>query len=174
LGGHEFRLALLPDPCYQTGYNGANTFLLYRQNGRVFVSQILNGYYSRIDNSIGVGFAQLNGQQIIEVSTANNMPPSLRSYFFVIDPKTNQAVPKRIFKEGGKLTNEIYSAMLMNEPTDVGLPKSAEALKVFRSNRLAPSFSAYDENEHGRIGDSGRRLRRIVYRWNGRFYAPAR
>jgi hypothetical protein len=170
-GNHQMRLALIDDPCYQTGYNGSNAFLLYRKDGRVFVSQVLNGYYSRIDNSVGIDFANLNGGHVVfEVTTANSMTPSLRSYFFVIDPKTNRALPKKIFKEGSKLTNEIYSAMLMNEPADVGLPKDAEALKVFRDNRLAVSFSAYEQDEQGKIDDNGRKLRRIVYRWNGRFF----
>ena len=171
-GNHQMRLVVVPDPCYQTGYNGSNAFLLYRKDGRVFVSQVLNGYYSRVDNSVGIAFANLRGGQVVfEVTTANSMTPSLRSYFFVIDPKTNHAVPKKIFKEGSKLTNEIYSAMLMNDPADVGLPKDAEALKIFRGNRLAMSFSAYEEDERGRIDDNGRKLRRIIYRWNGRFYA---
>jgi hypothetical protein len=170
-GNHEFRLALIADPCYQTGYSGSNAFLLYRKGGKVFVSQVLNGYYSRVDNSVGIDFANLNGQQLVEVATANSMPPSLVSYFFVIDPKTNKAIPKQIFKDGSKMTNEIYSAMLMNEPADVGLPKNAEALKVFSANRLAQTFSTYEESERGKIDDNGRKLRRIVYRWNGRFYA---
>jgi hypothetical protein len=172
LGNHQMRLAVIPDPCYQTGYNGSNVFLLYRNAGRVFVSQVLNGYYSRIDNSVGIAFANLNGGQVVfEVTTANSMTPSLRSYFFVIDPKTNKAVPKKIFKDVGKLTNEIYSAMLMNEPADVGLPRNAEALKILQGNRLALSFSAYEEDERGKIDDNGRKLRRIIYRWNGRFYS---
>jgi len=81
-GNQQMRLVVLADPCYQTGYNGSNAFLLYRKNEKVFVSQVLNGYYSRVDNSVGVAFANLNGQQLVEVSTANNMLPSLRSYFF--------------------------------------------------------------------------------------------
>jgi hypothetical protein len=173
-GNHEFRLALIADPCYQTGYNGSNAFLLYRKDGKVFVSQVLNGYYSRVDNSVGIDFATLNGQHLVEVATANSMPPSLVNYFFAIDPKTNKAVPKKIFQDGNKLTNEIYSAMLMNEPADVGLPKGAEALKIFSSNRLAQTFSAYEESDRGKIDDNGRKLRRIVYRWNGRFYARSR
>lgn len=171
-GNHQMRLALIDDPCYQTGYSGSNAFLLCRKDGRVFVSQVLNGYYSRIDNSVRIDFAQLNGGQVVfEVATANSMTPSLRSYFFVVDPKTNHAVPKKIFSDGGKLTNQIYSAMLMNEPADVGLPKDAEALKIISGNRLAPSFSAYEQDERGKIDDNGRKLRRIIYRWNGRFYA---
>lgn len=173
-GNHQMRLVLVPDPCYQSGYNGSNAFLLYLKDGKVFVSQVLNGYYSRVDNSVGIDFANSNGQQLVEVATANNMPPSLVSYLFVIDPQTNKAVPKKIFKDGGKLTNQIYSAMLMNEPADVGLPKNAGALKIFSGNQLAQTFSAYEESERGKIDDNDRKLRRIIYRWNGQFYARAR
>lgn len=170
-GNHQMRLAMITDPCYQTGYNGSILFLLYRKDGKVFVSQLLNGYYSRVDNSVGIDFANLNDQQLIEVSTANSMPPSFVSYFFVIDPKTNNAIPKKLFKAGDKLTNEVYSAMLLSEPADLRLPKNAGELKIISSNLLAPTFSAYEEDERGRIDDNGRKLRRIVYHWNGRFYA---
>ena len=173
-GNHEMRLVLLPDPCYQTGFNGSNVFLIYRTIGRVFVTQLLNGYYSRVDNSVGIDFANLNGRQLIEVSTANNMPPGLTYYYFVIDAKTNQAVPKKLFKEGAKLTNVIYSAMLFSEPKDLGLPKDAGELKLIRNNRLAPTFSVFEESERGKIDDNGRKLRRITYTWNGRFYVRGR
>jgi len=171
-GNHEMRLALLDDPCYQTGFAGSNAFLLYRKDGKVFVSQVLNGYYSRVDNSVGIDFAKLNGQQIIEVSTANSMPPSMVYYYFAIDPVTNKAVPKKIFKAGNKFTNQIYSDMLLADPKDAGLPANATELKVIVKGRLAPSFSAYDENEHGRIEASGRKFHRVIYHWNGRFYSP--
>jgi hypothetical protein len=170
-GNHEVRLALLDDPCYQTGFAGANAFLLYRKDEKVFVSQVLNGYYSRVDNSVEIDFAKSNGQQVIEISTANSMPPSMVYYYFTIDPVTNKAIPKKIFKEGNKLTNQIYSDMLLAEPKDVGLPANASELNVIVNGRLAPSFSAYDENEHGRIEASGRKFHRILYRWNGRFYS---
>jgi hypothetical protein len=164
------RLVLLTDPCYQTGFGGSNAFLLYHKEGRVFVSQLLNGYYSRVDNSVGMDFAKLNGQQIIEVSTANSMPPSYVYYYFVIDPKTNKAEPKNIFRQGNQLTNKIYSDMLMAEPKDVGLPGDASELNIIRKGLLAPSFSAYEQDDQGRIDASGKRMNRIVYRWNGRFY----
>jgi hypothetical protein len=171
-GNHEVRLTLLDDPCYQTGFAGSNAFLLYRKDGKVFVSQVLDGYYSRVDNSVGIEFAKSNGQLIIEVSTANSMPPSMVYYYFTIDPVTNKAVPKKIFKEGKKFTNQVYSHMLLADPKDVGLPASASELNVIVKGRLAPSFSAYDEDEHGRIEASGRKFHRIIYRWNGRFYSP--
>jgi hypothetical protein len=173
-GNQRMRLALISDPCYQTGYGGANAFLLYRKGDRVVVTQLLDGYFSRVDNSVGIDFANLNGQQLIEISTANSFPPEYTYYYFAIDPKTKRAVPKNLFQTGNKLTNEIYSAMLMSEPGDLGLPKSAAELKIVARNRLTPSFSAYQEDEHGRIDSGGRKLRRIVYRWNGRFYLTTR
>jgi hypothetical protein len=171
IGNKQMRVVLVADPCYQTGFSGSNAYLLYHKDGKVFVSQLLNGYDSRVDNSVGLDFAKLNGEQIIEISTANSMPPSLYYYYFAIDPKTNKAVPKRIFKEGKKLTNTIYSDMLMDDPKDLGLPKDAGELNIIRRGRLAPSFSAYEVSDHGRIhGDQNRNLNRIIYRWNGRFY----
>jgi len=172
MGNHDIRLLLLDDPCYQTGFAGSNAFLLYRKDGKVFVSQVLNGYYSRVDNSVGIDFARLNGQQIIEISTGNSMPPSMVYYYFAIDPLTNKAVPKKIFKQGKNFTNQVYSDMLLAEPKDAGLPANASELNVIVKGRLAPSFSAYDQNERGRIEASGRRFHRIIYRWNGRFYSP--
>ncbi len=171
IGNQQMRIVLLTDPCYQTGFGGSNAFLLYHKGGKVFVSQVLNGYYSRVDNSVGIDFANLNGQQIIEISTANSMPPSLYYYYFAIDPRTNKAVPKRLFREGKQFTNTIYSDMLMDEPQSLHLPKDASELNIIRKGRLAPSFSAYEVNDQGRIkGNQNRNLNRIIYRWNGRFY----
>src|SRR5438045_2526545 len=55
-GNDRVRLALIPDPCYQTEYGGSNGFLLYRNGGRVFVTQVLDGYFSRADNSVNLDF----------------------------------------------------------------------------------------------------------------------
>src|SRR4051812_20849786 len=136
IGNHEMRVVLLDDPCYQTGFGGSNAFFLYRKEDKVFVSQVLNGYYSRVDNSVGLDFATLNGRQIVEISTANSMPPSMVYYYFAIDPVTNKAVPKRMFRAGGKLTNQVYSDMLMADPKDVGLPANASELNVIVKGRL--------------------------------------
>lgn len=169
-GDEQTRLMLIADPCYQTGYGGANAFVLHRRDGRMFVTQVLDGYYSRADNSVGINFADLNGQRIIEVTTGNSMPPSLVSYFFAIDWQ-GRAIPKKIFRTGGRLTNEIYSAMLMAEPRDLNLPAGATELNIIRNGKLAPRFSVYAEHERGTIDADGRKLRRVVYRWNGRFYS---
>jgi hypothetical protein len=167
-GNHSVRLILVTDPCYQTGYNGSVAFLLYREGSRVFVTQVLDGNYSRVDNSVGFGFANFHGQQIIEVSTSNSMPPSVTNRYFVIDPKTHRAVPKKIFKAGRALTNQISSALILGEPAELGLPRNAQDMQIIRRNRLLPSFSSYREIFAG----DGRRLKRNVYRWNGRFYSP--
>ena len=172
-GDAQTRLVLIADPCYQTGFNGANAFVLQRRDGRVFATQVLDGYYSRADNSVGINFADLKGQRIIEVTTGNSMPPSLVSYFFAI-ARNGRATPKRIFRTGGRLTNEVYSAMLLAEPRHLNLPPGANELNIIRNGKLAPRFSAYEEHERGPIDADGRRLRRVVYRWNGRFYSRTR
>src|SRR5262245_45058257 len=115
-GNNQIRLVLLPDPCNQTGYHGSNAFLLYRQGARVVVTQVLNGYYSRVDNSVGFDFANLNGRQIIEIETANSMPPGIMNYYFEIDPASNKAVPGNLFSDGKKLRNYVSSDMLMGDP----------------------------------------------------------
>jgi hypothetical protein len=169
-GDEQTRLVLIFDPCYQSGFNGANAFVLHRKDGRVFVTQVLDGYYSRADNSVGMNFAVLKGQRIVEVTTGNSLPPSLVSYFFAID-RNGRATPKRIFRAGGRPTNEIYSAMLLLEPRELSLPASASELNIIRNGKLARRFSAYEEHERGAIDANGRKLRRVVYRWNGRFYS---
>jgi hypothetical protein len=131
-GNHEVRLVLVTDPCYQNGYNGSVLFLLYRKDGKVFVSQLLNGYYSRVDNSVGIDSAMLHGRQLIELGTANSMPPTYINFYFVIDPRTNKAVPKQLFKDGKKFTNQIYSSMLMNDPKRRGPAKKCDGAKNLR------------------------------------------
>ena len=168
-GNHQMRLVLLADPCVSTEWSGSNAFLLVHKEGKVFVSQVLDGYASRIANSVGVDFANLNGQTLVEVSTANSFPPSLDNHYFVVDPETNKAVPKKLFKIDNKMSSDIYSDMLMGDPKDFGLPKDATELNIIRQGRLMPTFSAYEQSEHGKIDA---RLARIIYRWNGRFYVP--
>src|ERR1044071_9013447 len=161
-GNDHIRLVLIPDPCYQTGYGGANAFVLYRSAGRVTVSQALDGYFSRADNSITLDFAKLGGEEIIEVATGSGgLMPSLTNYYFVIDPKTKHAVPKNLFRGDHGPTNEISSAMLFNA-TPAMTP-----LKIIHGQSLAPSFMIYVDNENGRIDDNGRKLSRSVLHWNG-------
>jgi hypothetical protein len=172
-GNGSMRLVLLYDPCYQTGYNGSVAFLLYRTAGKVYVTRLLDGYHSRIDNSVGFDFAVMNGEQIIEISTANNMTPSMTNYYFVIDPRSHKAVPKNLFKKGKALTNEIRSAMIIGEPGELGLPRGARDMQIISRHRLLLTFRTYEEAYVDGEG-IGRKLSQTVFRWNGRFYASTR
>ena len=164
-GNARYRLVLIPDPCYQTGYGGSNAFLLYRNTGRIFVTQVLDGYFSRADNSVNIALATLNGHEIIEISTGSGgLTPSLTNYYVVIDPRTNHAVPKNLFRGDRGLTNEISSALLLGDTP------AAEPLQIVRGNTLAKSFSIYVDDANGRIEDNGRTLSRKILRWNGKMY----
>jgi len=131
-GNDHVRLVLIPDPCFQTEYGGSNAFVLYRKARRVIVTQVLDGYFSRADNSVNLQLAKLNAQEIVEISTGSGgLTPSLTNYYFVIDPNTHQAVPKNLFTGDHGPTNEISSAMLFNETRAAAEPS---ALNAGRSN----------------------------------------
>ena len=162
-GSERIRLLLIPDPCYQTQYGGSNAFLLLRRGGRVTVTQVLDGFFSRADNPLNVAFAKLNGEEIVEVSTwSGGLNPTLTNYYFAIDPKTNRAVPRKLFEGDHGPTNEISSAMLLNS--------AATPLQIVRGQKLAPSFSIYSDDPNGKIDDNGRTLSRKIRRWNGKLY----
>jgi len=164
-GNDHIRLVLIPDPCYQSEYGGSNGFLLYRHAGRVSVSQVLDGYFSRADNSVSMSWAKRGGDEIVEVSTGSGgLTPSLTNYYFTIDPRTNQAVPKNLFRGDHGPTNEISSAMLFNA-TPATTP-----LKIIRGQSLSPSFIIYIDNDRGKIDDNGRTLSRKILRWDGKIY----
>jgi hypothetical protein len=165
-GNDHIRLALIPDPCYQTEYGGSNAFVLYRNRNRVIATQVLDGYFSRADNSVNLAFAKLNTQEIIEVSTGSGgLTPSLTNYYFVIDPATKQAVPKNLFKGDHGPTNQISSAMLLSDSRP-----ASEPLKVIKGQSLARSFIIFVDDANGKIDDNGRTLSRKVLRWNGNIY----
>jgi hypothetical protein len=163
---------VLPDPCYQTQYNGANVFLLYRKGARVFATEVIDGFFSRADDAVNVDFARSGQEEIIEVSTGTGgLHPELTNYYFTIDPKTNRAIPKQLFQGDDGPTNQITSALLMSDPEDFELPADAVALKVIDNHKLASSFSIYDEVfEGGAIDDNGRKLNRKVLKWDGKIY----
>ena len=169
-GNDRMRLVLVSDPCYQTQYGGSNAFLLYRNGGRdrdadrVVVTQVLDGYFSRADNSVTVSFAKLGAEDIVEIATGSGgLNPTLTNYYFAIDARSKHAVPKNLFIGEHGPTNEISSAMLLESG-------GAEPLKLVRGQALAPSFFIYTDVENGKIHDSGRTLSRKILRWNGKVY----
>jgi hypothetical protein len=169
-GNGRLRLVHTPDPCYQTGYGGSNAFLLYRLNGSVTVTQVLDGYFSRADNSVALDLAQSKGEQIIEVATTTGgLNPYTTNYYFAIDRRTGKAVAKKIFKDGKSLSNKITSVLILDDGT---FPQAYAEMRIVEGGRLADRFYTYsDTGGRGIITDaSGRKLRRITYRWNGRYY----
>jgi hypothetical protein len=175
MGNDRIRLVLASDPCFQTGYNGSNAFLLYRNAGKVIVSQVLDGYFSRADNSVGIDFAVSNSEQIIEISTSTGgLGPYITNYYFVIDKVSRKAVPKNLFREGRRLTNKITSALIMSDLGDSSSSQSNGEMKIVGGNRLAKTFNIYRDDPKGEIDDGGRTLRRVAYRWNGQFYLKVR
>lgn len=100
LGDNHIRLVIVADPCYQTSYNGSNAFLLYRKAQRVFVTQVLDGYYSRLGKSVFLHALYTSVTPSIRIETANisGMRPEYLDYYFVIDKATNKAVPRKPFK----------------------------------------------------------------------------
>jgi hypothetical protein len=139
--------------------------LLYRNGGRVSVTQVLDGYFSRADNSVSLSWAKRGNEEIVEVATGSGgLTPSLTNYYFTIDPRTNQTVPKNLFRGDHGPTNEISSAMLFNA-TPATTP-----LKIIRGQTLSPSFIIYVDNDRGKIDANGRTLSRKILRWNGKIY----
>ena len=100
LGDNRLRLVLIADPCYQTSYNGSNAFVLYRKEQKVFASQVLDGYYSRLGKSVFLHLLYTNLTPSIRIETANiaGMRPEYLDYYFAIDKATNKAVPRKPFK----------------------------------------------------------------------------
>jgi len=175
LGNHDVRLVIVDDPCYQTGFSGSNIFLLHRSGGRVFATEIIDGYYTRADNSVSLDFAALNGAEIIEVSTSTGgLVPYVTNYYFSIDPQTQRVVSKKLFREGRRLTNKITSAMILSEAANLRLPSSGDELQIIVNKKLAPGFSSFHDDAKGRLNDNGRRLRRKFHSWNGRFYVSGK
>lgn len=162
-GNDRIRLLLIPDPCYQTQYGGANAFLLYRSGGRVRVTQVLDGFFSRADNALTFASAKLNGEDIVEVATwSGGLNPNQTNYYFVVDPKTGRASPKNLFRGDHGPTNEISSVLPLNS--------ALTPLKIVRGQTLARSFSLYFDDPNGKIDDNGRTLSRKILRWNGKLY----
>ena len=171
-GNDRIRLLVLPDPCYQTEYNGANVFVLVRKGSNVFATEVIDGFFTRADNAVNIDFGMLENEEIIEVSTGTGgLHPELNNYYFSINPKTNRALPKKIFMGDNGPTNHINSALLMSDPEDFGLPADAVALKIIDKHKFAASFSTYEEVfDDGKIDDNGRKLNRTVLKWNGKMY----
>src|SRR5258708_1334624 len=87
-GDQQIRVISTTDPCFQTGYGGSDIFLLYRSSGRVYATEIIDGFSSRADNPIFVDFAKLGNEKLIEVaSSTGGLYPMVINYYFTIDKR---------------------------------------------------------------------------------------
>lgn len=173
LGNSSVRLIIATDPCYQTGFSGSVLFLVARNSPTNVVTKALDGYFTRVDNSVTFDWADMPGEQIIEIGTGNSMPPSLERLYFSVDPKTHHIQPKNLFKDGGEFSNKIESDMLLSEPADAGLPDDAAEIVVIRDHKLATTFSTYTEDNDGKIEANGKKFNRTIFRWTGNYFEPA-
>lgn len=173
LGNKRYRVLIVKDPCYQTGFGGSNFFILNRTaRGRIVASEIIDGFYTRSDYAPEVNYAVNGTEPIIEIATTSGgLYPTMTSYFFTIDKKSSRAVPKKMFKDfEGVMTNEITSQMLLGEPEEYGLPRRAEALKVIVSGRLSKSFDVFKDTGETFGEDDHQKFSKLTLRWNGKFY----
>jgi hypothetical protein len=162
-GDSQIRLILTEDPCYQKNYNGSNGFILYRKDGTVYVTQVLNGYFSRADNSVDIDFAREGSETIIEISTSSGgLNPTVTNHYFTIEKDTNKAVPKNIFKLGKRLTNTITSDLLLGADDE---QDSSSNMIIINKGRLVKKFYTFKVNL-----SSANDIKKTLYKWNGEFY----
>jgi len=170
-GDGNIRMVVLPDPCYQSDYNGLVSYVLYHQGPNVVASQVIDNFFSRADNPILMDRATQGAEEIVEVATwSGGLNPSLTNYYFSMDPKSHRAVPKSLFIGDHGPTNEITSALLLGTPEEFDLPADASEIKVIRNHHLAKTISIYTDDADGKIEDNGRKLTRTVLTWNGKVY----
>jgi hypothetical protein len=170
-GNNQFRVIAAQDPCYQPGFNGMNIFLLNRVGSRVFASEIIDGFYTRADFPLGFDYAYNGDEIIIEIATTSGgLYPTETYYYFTIDKKTNRAVPKNLFKDNDKMTNQIYSDMILGEPEEYGLPPKSQSLQIIKNHRLTNNFYVFEDAGETFGEDNHQKFNRVIFKWNGKFY----
>ena len=165
-GDKTTRLVVTFDPCIFYSYQTLNAFILQRSGDRVFATQVLDAYYTRIDAAVDMKIAEQNSEKVILVETHTSdgtMPPSLYTTcsIYTIDPRSQRAIPKKLFKEGRKLTNKFTWDNYLFE--DEKLAARWRAPEIIRNGRLASRFYVDTLFKH--------RLVRNAYVWNGKYYA---
>jgi len=168
-GDGSTRLVVVVDPCIKYSYSTVNAYVLQRANNRVYVTQVVDSFYSRADNAVRMRLAAQNGERlmIIEKGLVDGlMPPQVKVTWaiYAINPNTYRAVPRKIFKEKGKLTNEMaWDAPPFEEDEANNRWRDPE---LDRNGKLLPRFYVYYPYK-GRLG-------RDTYVWNGKYYAHTR
>src|SRR5215467_1179631 len=176
LGDGSTRLILLLDPCVKYSYITQNGFILQRAGGRVYSSQVLDAFYSRLDPGVELQLARHNGKTVVVVET--NSEPMMNTLFstfhlYSIDPGTHRAVPMKLFMNGGKLTNEFeFDEYLFDDELTM---RRWHAPQLVHNGRLSPRFTVYTmKKDQDQEADGSSKFSRKTYVWNGRYYKPER
>jgi hypothetical protein len=168
-GDGSTRLVVVADPCIKYSYGTLNAYVLQRADRRVYATQVLDAFYTRADNSVRMRLAARNGERLMIIERGlvdGMMPPQVRMTWavYAINPRTRRAVPRKIFKENGRLSNELtWDAPPFEDEEAAARWRAPE---IERDGRLLPRFHLYYPYK-GRLG-------RDTYVWNGRYYARAR
>ncbi|HSB09776.1 MAG TPA: hypothetical protein VLM38_09860 [Blastocatellia bacterium] len=113
--------------------------------------------------------ADLNGEKVIIVETNTSdgmMPPSPFTTWsaYTISPRTHRAAPKRLFKQGGNLTNRFrYDDYVFD---DERLAAKWREPELVRNGKLSSRFTVSVMSK--------RQMLRQTFVWNGKYYARSR
>jgi len=170
-GDRSTRLLMVGDPCVRSSYFTRNAYILHRVGGRVYATEVLDAFYTRLDPGVEMQLARQDGQTVVIVETNSEpMPTTLFSTYHVyaIDPHTHRAVPLKLFMHHGKLTHEFeFDEYLFDDEESM---KQWHAPELVHNGRLSGRFYVYtriDNQDQGRETFSRR-----AYVWNGRYYRP--
>jgi hypothetical protein len=183
-GDESTRFLVVPDPCVKFSYITRNAFVLQRADSRVYATQVVDAFYTRIDPGVEMELARQNGETLVIVQTTDEPTPtpefsnySIRGIgqstysIYAIDPATHHAKPKNLFMNGGKLTHVLFfEAYLLD---DEKLEKQWHSPELVHNGTLAPRFQVYSLTDNR--GMEAKPLRKFLvetYVWNGQFYAP--
>jgi hypothetical protein len=165
-GDAQTRLIVTTDPCVKYSYATLNVFVLQRAADKVVVTQILDGYFSRADNAVGMGIANLGSERILEIwADTGGLDPHSEAYLFTIHPQTHRPVPKRIIRDGNEFTHKMTSCVALEiwaNKYEFDLPKDWQEMRLIQNAKLADKFYVYSEGQD--------KLERNVFKWNGKNY----
>lgn len=169
-GDGSTRLLTVVDPCIWYSSNTLNSYILQRDGNRVYATQVLNAYYTRIDEAVAMEVAEYNGERLIFVYTNTSdgmMPPSpfTTCYVYTINPRAHRAVPKNIFFDK-KLTNRFRYDDYLFADEDEKLANRWHAPEFVHNGKLASRFIVYNLYKH--------RLSQETYVWKGRYFTRFR
>jgi hypothetical protein len=176
LGDGSTRLILSLDPCVKYSYITQNGFILQRAGGRVYSSQVLDAFYSRLDPGVELHLARHNGATVVVVET--NSEATMNTLFstfhvYSLDPQTHRTVPMKLFINGGKLSNEFeFDEYLFDDEQTM---RQWHAPELVHNGRLSPRFTVYTmRKDQHQSRDVASKFSRKTYVWNGRYYKAGR